>query len=121
MVFLSHSVWYRLDQAAQVFGSTTHIEEYQAQLGIFARQDGEYCFLANGSPARVNYTVYDATYRLTTYPYWDYHELFDHRIDPGECDNVADRRPDVVEALMRVLQEKTLQYRNPILGRTGAW
>jgi arylsulfatase A-like enzyme len=78
-------------------------------------------FCANGNPAYVNYTVYDATHRLTYYPYWNYVELYDHQHDPGECTNVADRNADVVEALMRVLQENMLVFYNPILGRTGAW
>ena len=60
-------------------------------------------------------------YRLTYYPYWDYRELFDHQQDPGECENVAERQPDVVETLIGVLQEGMLRCYNPILGRTGAW
>ena len=78
-------------------------------------------FCADGNPAHVNYTVYNARYRLTYYPYWDYCELFDHQHDPGESEDVSSQHPAVVEALMGMLQEDMLRTYNPILGRTGAW
>jgi arylsulfatase A-like enzyme len=78
-------------------------------------------FCANGNPANVNYTVYDADCRLTYYPYWGFCELYDHRDDPGECTNLAARAQPRVRALMQVLEQSMLRYHNPILGRTGAW
>ena len=78
-------------------------------------------FCANGNPANVNYTICDADYRLTYYPYWDFAELYDHRNDPGECANLAARAQPRVRALMETLGRSLLRCHNPILGRTGAW
>ena len=80
-----------------------------------------YAFCANGNPAHTNYTVYDAHSRMTYYPYSEYVELFDHREDPGEVNNLAARQPRNVLRLMSILQERMLHFNNPILGRTGAW
>jgi arylsulfatase A-like enzyme len=88
-------------------------------------QQGEqhhvFAFCANGNPAHVNYTIYDAQFRMTYYPFNEFVELFDHREDPGEATNLAGTNSRTVLRLMSILQERMLHYNNPILGRTGAW
>jgi arylsulfatase A-like enzyme len=80
-------------------------------------------FCATGKPERANYTVYDATHRLTYYPHLDYVELYDHTQDPGECVNLATRREHKhrVASMIRLIEERMLHYHSPILGRTGVW
>jgi len=87
-------------------------------------------FCANGSPAHLNYTVYDADYRLTYYPHLGYTELYDHRrcgigcgigSDPGECVNLAAREPAQTARLMDVLRARLVEVYNPIVGRTCLW
>lgn len=80
-----------------------------------------FAFCADGNPAHVNYTVYDPHYRMTYYPYNEYVELFDHREDPAETNNLAMSQPRTVLRLMSVLQERMLHYHNPILSRVSAW
>ena len=80
-----------------------------------------YAMCANGNPENTNYTVYDAHLRMTYYPYSEYVELFDHRDDPGELNNLAAKQSRSVLRLMSILQERILHFNNPILGRTGAW
>jgi arylsulfatase A-like enzyme len=81
-----------------------------------------YC-LGGREPRWGNYTVYDATHRLTYYPRLDYVELFDHRRDPGETTNLAATRGSgkTVRRLMQVVQEQALAHTHPIVGHTGAW
>ena len=93
-------------------------------------RDGEehyaFAFCANGNPAHLNYTVYDADYRLTHYPHLAYTELFDHRrcgigSDPGECIHLAAREPVQTARLMDVLRARLVEVYNPIIGRTCLW
>jgi len=80
-------------------------------------------FATRGDPGTTNYTAYDGGMRFTTYPGLGYDELYDHREDPGECVNRADdpacreRR----EFLLHLLQDRLMQYTNPIAGRVCAW
>jgi arylsulfatase A-like enzyme len=78
-----------------------------------------YC--ANGLPNMTNYTLYDARYRYTIYPQQGYQELYDHRTDAGECQNVADAKAERAAAMRRQIEASLLQHRNPILGRVSAW
>jgi arylsulfatase A-like enzyme len=80
-----------------------------------------FTFCANGDPAHLNYSVYDADYRLTYYPHWDYTELYDHRDDPGECVNLAAREAATRERLMEVLRAQLVEVYNPITGRVCMW
>ena len=80
-----------------------------------------FAFCANGNPVHTNYTVYDAHHRMTYYPYSEYVELFNHQEDPGETNNLAPRQARLVLNLMSILQERSLHFNNPILGRTGLW
>jgi iduronate 2-sulfatase len=50
-------------------------------------------------------TIRTNQYRFTIHNDGGY-ELYDHTIDPGEVDNIANRRPDLVAALSRILAEK---------------
>jgi arylsulfatase A-like enzyme len=100
--------------------------QHGQDMGSIVRNDEEHyalAYCASGSPERANYTVYDATHRLTLYPNAGYVELFDHGRDPGECMNLAQdsRYQQTVEHLMHILGERTLNYINPILGRTSLW
>ena len=85
-----------------------------------------FAFCASGDPAHLNYTVYDADYRLTTYPHLGYTELYDHRrwgigSDSGECVNLADREPAQTARLMDLLRARLVEVYNPIVGRTCLW
>jgi arylsulfatase A-like enzyme len=100
--------------------------QHGKDIGSVIKEGAEHyalAFCANGNPEHTNFTVYDATHRLTYYPHADYVEFFDHRKDPGECANVAAREEnkDRIAALMQVLQERLPQYHNPIVGRVGLW
>jgi len=76
-----------------------------------------------GDAESVNHTIYDATHRLTWYPSSGYVELFDYRVDPGECRNVAGvaENNTRIESMKQILAERTATFYNPVLGRTGAW
>jgi arylsulfatase A-like enzyme len=80
-----------------------------------------FAFCAHGDPAHLNYSVYDADYRLTYYPHLDYTELYDHRGDPGECVNLAAREAATSERLMEVLRTQLVEVYNPITGRVCMW
>jgi arylsulfatase A-like enzyme len=80
-----------------------------------------FAFCASGDRAHLNYTVYDADYRLTYYPRWDYTELYDHRTDPGECTNLAARETTQTARLMDVLKTQLVETYNPIVGRVCLW
>jgi hypothetical protein len=80
-----------------------------------------FAFCASGDPAHLNYTVYDADYRLTHYPHWEYTELFDHRADPGECVNLAATDRLQVARLMDALKTQLVSCSNPIVGRVCLW
>jgi arylsulfatase A-like enzyme len=81
------------------------------------------CFAATGHARDVNYTVYDATHRMTWYPGHDFVELFDHGADPGECCNVAGRAKNRhrVREMKRAAMEVLVRMYNPINGRVSAW
>lgn len=88
--------------------------------------DADHCAFAyagNGDPAVVNYTVYDAQYRLTWYPGADFTELYDHADDPGETRNRADDPTlrTVRERLQATLGNAALRHSRPIHGRVSAW
>ena len=78
-----------------------------------------YC--TNGNLGMTNYTLYDDTFRFTLYPHTGYVELFDHRIDPGECRNLAAEQPERVRAMREIIQERLLRHHRPILARVSAW
>ena len=78
-----------------------------------------YC--SNGHPGMTNYTVYDNAYRFTCYPKTGYTELFDHRTDPGETQNLAAQQPERAVAMRHLIEERLLLHRNPILARVSAW
>jgi len=80
-----------------------------------------FAFCASGNPAHLNYTVYDADYRLTYYPHWNYCELYDHRSDPGERVNLAAREMAQTARLMDVLKTQLVHIYNPIVGRVCLW
>jgi len=92
-----------------------------------AIRDGEerkafaYCF--KGVPERNNHTVYDSSHRFTYYPHSGYTELFDHGEDPGECRNVASDPSNraMIDAMIQMLGQRTLEHSNPILGHVGVW
>jgi len=88
-------------------------------------QTGEYAmaFSSNGAPRSVNATIYDQDHRLTWYPHVPYVELFDHRQDATESNNVADAPPyrDHAARLKQILAERMATFTNPILNRISAW
>lgn len=87
-------------------------------------QDREHramAFCANGTPESINYTIYDQNYRFTWYPEIKYHQLFDHRVDPGESNNLYTEQPELLENFKQEIKEKLLEYYNPILGRLDWW
>jgi arylsulfatase A-like enzyme len=81
------------------------------------------CFAATGRARDANYTVYDATHRMTWYPGHDFIELFDHTTDPNECCNVAERAENRqrVKDMKQAVMEALVRMHNPINGRVSAW
>ena len=80
-------------------------------------------FCANGNPEHTNVTVYDHTHRLTCYPHSGFKQLFDHREDPGECVNIAEREENQrrISLLTEVLRERLLHFYRPTVGRVCLW
>lgn len=78
-----------------------------------------YC--SNGDPDVTNYTLVDTHRRYTIYPQRDYAELYDHRTDPGECENLIQVQPERMVAMRRHIEASLIRHRNPILGRVSAW
>lgn len=78
-----------------------------------------YAFCAGGTPRTVNYTVYDERYRMTYWPAWDFTELYDHQVDPGESKNIA-AQPEQEKQAVRLrasLEHDLPQFYSPIVGR----
>jgi iduronate 2-sulfatase len=61
------------------------------------------------------YRSYAATIRTDRYRFTAHndggYELYDHAVDPGESENIADRRPDLIEALSLLLSEKRFVHK----------
>ena len=65
----------------------------------------------------------DERFRYIMYPFCNYIELFDHREDPAECDNLADDPGYATDRtrLHAALAEAQLRAVNPTYGRVGSW
>ena len=88
------------------------------------RNGGEHCAYAqcyDADRTRNNTTVYTDRYRFTWYPGSQHAELYDHKIDPGETENVAGKNPDLVEAFKRHIERQTLESTNLIVHRLAPW
>jgi iduronate 2-sulfatase len=64
-----------------------------------------YAYLSSATTLRTN------RYRFTAHKDGGY-ELYDHATDPGEKENIADRRPDLITELSRRLTEKQSVHEN---------
>ncbi|MFP4028460.1 MAG: sulfatase [Candidatus Brocadiia bacterium] len=80
-----------------------------------------YCFTPDGRGG--NFTVYDDNYRLTHYPVLSHTELYDHRKDPGETQNLATdpAHRDVRDELLDHLRGIAPSHTTPRLCRLSSW
>lgn len=80
-------------------------------------------FCADGKTENVSYTIYDKHCRFSWFPYSSYMELFDHRDDPEESENLIDS-PEYQNHIVKYIEkikEVLAESYNPILQRLCPW
>lgn len=95
-----------------IFETTTGDNEHYA-----------FAFCSDGNAENVNYTVYDKYFRFTWFPYNNHRELFDHRTDAEESDNLALDAPhqEHCRKYLRLIKDAIAESYNPIVGRICPW